>query len=224
MKSVWMIGLLVAACSPAATTTTNTSATPKPAATETQTASTASTETTSATEPKPLTEEKLNAVQSLHSFPNIDDVTKEIGAPFAKGTTARRSWWFDKKPLGKTWTCETIDLVKGPNGTVAFETMPYTGPDAKAVTATKKDVLDILNGLGGGHDTEVDTAAHAVATKKFDDLAAAFEKKLGKAHDAGDVDFAAWKYRNDDSECRVLVVTKELRSQAGDALMGVACP
>jgi TolA-binding protein len=229
MKRSWMASLLVvAACSPAATTT---SATPKPATTAT-TAETEATDAPTTTEAttKPsgaglaLTEEKLHAAQSLQSFPNIEDVTKEIGAPFAKGKTARKSWWFEKRPLSKTWSCDTIDLVKGPNGAVAFETMPYTGPDAKAVTTTKKDVLDLLNTLGDGHATTVDAATEALATKKFDDLAASFEKKLGKAHDAGDVDFAAWKYRNEDSECHVLVVTKELRSQAGVAMMGLPCP
>lgn len=209
---------------------------PPPAAAETAPAATA--EPDKAAEPaekaekkgdsaKPgLTEEKLHAVKALDEpFPSIEAVTKEIGAPYAQGKAPRREWWFDKQGTGKSLHCSTIDLIKGPTGKVVFDDSVYTSPECKKATATSKQVVEFLNGLGGGKATDVRGAAEALTIpgKPFDEVAAAMEKKFGKAMEAGEPAFAAWKYTDENSECRVLFMTSYVGSGASQVLRGLPC-
>ena len=60
-------------------------------------------------------EGKLRASKALDPsatpFPDIDLVSKEIGPPSTSGKAQRRQWRYGTKPLGKTFSCETIDLL-----------------------------------------------------------------------------------------------------------------
>jgi hypothetical protein len=176
---------------------------------------------------KDPTEKKLRASKSLEAFPTIKNVTKELGAPFAKGKATRRSYWFDKSSLDKTFACDTIDLIRGPSGDVIFYVSVHTSDKCKTVTITKAGVIEVLTTLGGeemGDDPDVRFIAASIEGKTFDEANALFEKKLGKPHEAGEPDFAAWRYVSDhDGECRVVVVTTRFGWGAGQALWGVPC-
>jgi hypothetical protein len=173
-----------------------------------------------------LTEEKLHAAKALEEpFPSIEAVTKEIGAPYAQGKAPRRQWWFDKQGTGKSLHCSTLDLIKGPTGKAAFDDSVYTSPECKKATATSKQIVEFLNGLGGGQATDVRGAAEALTIpgKPFDEVASAMEKKLGKPMGAEEPAFAAWKYTNESSECRVLFMTSHVGSGASQVLWGLPC-
>jgi len=176
---------------------------------------------------KEPSEEKLRGSKSLDEpFPKIEEVTKEIGAPFATGKATRRAWWFEKRPLGKTFSCETIDLIRAPSGRVVLDVSVYTSDDCKKVPVTKADVVKALATLSGEPapaDPILEHMAENVRTKSFDETSALFEKKLGKPRAAGEPDLAAWRYLDDAGECRVLVVTSHLGSGAGQAIWGLPC-
>ena len=170
-----------------------------------------------------MSEEKMRNAKSLEeAFPKIENVTKELGAPFAKGKGVRRGWRYDKKPGTKSFSCQTIDLVKGPSGRVTFDLSVLSGDECSKVTNTKAHVQSVLAGLGAQASDHVDAMAEKV-NKPFDEAAAAFEKKLGKASEAGEPDFAAWKYADENGECRVVLVTSHLGSKAGQAIWGLPC-
>jgi hypothetical protein len=175
-----------------------------------------------------LTEEKLRASKALDApFPHIDEVTKEIGAPFAQGKAKRRAWWFDKRPLGKTFSCNTIDLIQGPEGRVVLDVSVNTSDECKKVPVTKAQVVELLAKLAGESvppdDPIPQFMARNVQGKMFDETAALFEKKFGKPRETGEPDFAAWRYANEDGECRVVLVTSYLGSNAGQAIWDLPC-
>jgi hypothetical protein len=171
-----------------------------------------------------LTEEKLQAAKSLESFPEIDAVTKEIGAPFDSGKSARLQWYFDKSGSGKSLHCSTIDVMKGPGGKAVFYDSVYTGPECGTVKATKSGVIEVLTQLGST-ESDLHFALPGVMAKgkSFDEASAAFEKKLGKPQLKGEPAYAAWKYTKGEGECSVLLVTSHLGSNAGQAIWDIPC-
>jgi len=176
---------------------------------------------------KGVPEEKMRAAKSLEEpFPKIDATTAELGEPVAKGKAARRAWWFNKKPLGKTFSCRTIDLIRGPSGAVVFDVSVYTSGQCKTVKATDAQVAELLAALSGEPAPSkpiIQIMVQGITGKTFDEAAALFEKKLGKANETGEPDFAAWSYVDDNQECRSVMVTSYLMSGAGQVLWGVPC-
>ena len=199
---------------------------------------TAEEHTTSATAPKPdapkgakggLTEEKLHESKALgEAFPEIDAVTKELGAPFAKGKATRREWYFEKNVQKTHTSCSTIDLMRGPGGRTVVDTSVYTGKECNAIKLTKANVAELLATISGQpaqKNPMIDSMAKDIQSKPFDQTSAAFEKKAGKPQETAEPDFAAWKYQTDgeEGECRLVMVTKHAGSGAGQALWDLPC-
>lgn len=176
---------------------------------------------------KEPTEEKLRASKALDEpFPEVEEVIKEIGAPFATGKTTRREWWFEKKPLKKTFSCETIDLIRGPSGRVIIDTSVYTGDECKTVSVKKATVFEVLATLAGEKvpaDPILQLMTKGVDDKTFDEASALFEKKLGKPRLVGEPNFSAWRYVDEGGECRVLLLTFHLNSGASQAIWSLPC-
>ncbi|HEY1954566.1 MAG TPA: hypothetical protein VGH28_03125 [Polyangiaceae bacterium] len=218
--TAWIVGCGGATPAPASTATTAQTTEPKPATTAIDANKPAESAKSG------LTEEKLRAAKSLgEPFPEVDAVVKEVGPPTAQGTATRREWYFDKKASGKSLYCDTVDVIKSPRGKAIFDSSVYTSPECAKVSATSAKLLAVLDSLGSEGEKQVDSALDAVAKKNvsFDDVAGAFEKKLGKAQISGEPAFSAWKYTNEDGECRMLVLTSHLGSQASQAIWGVGC-
>lgn len=175
-----------------------------------------------------MTEAKLRASKSLsEAFPEIEAVTKELGAPMAQGKTTRLAWYFEKKKLGTTMSCDTIDLIKGPGDRTVVDTSAYTGKACESIKLTKANVIEVLAKLAGTtapKDAVVDIQVRDVAGKPFATTSAAFEKKAGKPQLSGQPDFAAWKYESEDEgACRLVIVTSHLGSGAGQAIWDQPC-
>lgn len=170
------------------------------------------------------TEEKLRASKSLEEpFPAIADVTKELGPPAAQGKMARRQWWYDAKP-GKSPSCSTIDLIRLPSGKVTFDTSVMNSPDCPKAKAKEAQVQAVIDGLAAGAESDgSELGLDRLATKTFDEVAAAFQAKLGAPQQAGEPDLAAWRYVADDGTCRLLVVVHHLGSNAEQAIWGAPC-
>jgi hypothetical protein len=213
----------VTTTSPAGAATATTEAAP-PAASSA--AAPADAKPTTAAKPS---EEKLRASKSLDSsetpFPEIEAVTKELGPPSASGKASRRQWRYDTRPLGKSASCDTIDLIRTPSGALVVDTSVLTSTECKKVKATKAQVSKILDTLVGSTDpgASIDARVEDVQGKKFDEAAALFEKQLGKAPESGEPALAAWRYVADDETCRMVVITSHLGSGAGQAIWGVPC-
>jgi len=169
------------------------------------------------------TEEKLRATKSLDDpFPKIAEVTKENGAPFATGKATRRSWRFEKKPLGKTFSCGTIDVIRGPKGRAVFDVSALTSDECKQVGSTKAQLQGALATLSGTEPAEISFMV-ADVKKSFDEAATALEKALGKPAEMGEVEYGAWRYTDGSGECRVVLVTSRLASKAGQAIWELPC-
>lgn len=174
--------------------------------------------------PADPTEETLRAAKSLEApFPAIADVTKEIGPPTAQAKLARRQWWFDAH-AGKSPYCSTVDLIRLPSGRVAFDTSIMNSPDCPKAKAKKAQVEAVVAALAAGAESDgSELGLERLATRPFDEVAAAFEGKLGAPQQAGEPDLAAWRYVADDGTCRLLVVVHRLGSNAEQTLWGLPC-
>lgn len=174
--------------------------------------------------PADPSEAKLRAAKSLEApFPAIADVTQEIGAPAAQGKLARRQWWFDAH-AGKSPYCSTVDVIRLPSGRVAFDTSIMNSPDCPKAKAKKTQVEAVVGALAAGAESDgSELGLDRLATRSFDEVAGAFESKLGAPQQAGEPDLAAWRYVADDGTCRLLVVVHRLGSNAEQTLWGLPC-
>jgi hypothetical protein len=164
---------------------------------------------TAAPEASMIEESALRAARSLEEpFPEIEAVIEELGPPEAQGSTLRKQWRYDARPLGNTHSCSTLDLLRGPRGQVVIDESVYTGSECKPIRRTTAQVEELKAAISG---------------RRYEEAARLFEERLGKPDESGEPPFAAWRYRDEVGECRLLVVTKNLGSRAGQALFGADC-
>ena len=174
-----------------------------------------------------LTREQLESKPSLDGgetpFPDIAAVTKDLGPPAVQGTVKRVEFRYDVKPLGSTFSCQTLDVLRLPSGAAVFDPSVYTAPECKKVQATEKKLREALVALGEEDDDRqggLSFMLEKTAGKAFDGVVKQLEKSLGKPASEGEVPMAAWRYVDWDERCKLVVVTKHLGSGAGQAIWG----
>jgi hypothetical protein len=170
---------------------------------------------------------QLQASKALAKlYPDIDEVARELGAPFARGMGPRSAWWFDKRPFGKpsVMTCDGINLIKGPSGHVVLRIHAfYSESDVCAtITLSKPTIVELVSRLAdttASADADLRALVRRVRGKSFDDAVELFVDSAGKPTETGNSEYAAWRYV-DGVECRVLLLTTTLeRFGAGSGIV-----
>lgn len=176
------------------------------------------------------TEEQLRKHKSLDDgatpFPKISEVVKEAGRPSAEGKVVRLQYRFDRRSEGKNHSCSTLDLIALPSGEFASHLSILNDPACRTVKLKSGDVRKALVDLGttGTGDGEpVDTMLANLSPKPFKEVAAAFEKRLGKPSEQAEVAIAAWRYQDAGGSCKLVAVTTHLGSGAGQAIWALPC-
>lgn len=176
-------------------------------------------------DPADPSEEKLRASKALdETLPDIDDVTAELGPPSAQGKVTRRQWWYDAEP-GRGASCSTVDLIRLPSGGVTFVTSILVSPDCIKAKKTKEAHVEaVVDGIAAGAvSAGAELGLDRLATRTFDEVAAAFQAKLGPPRNAGEPELAAWRYVDPEGACRLVVVVHRLGTSAGQAIWGAPC-
>lgn len=176
------------------------------------------------------TREQLDAKRSLDRaetpFPEIAEVTKELGAPAVQGTVRRVEFRYDAKPFDKTFSCQTLDVLRLPSGAAVIDASVLTSPECKTVNGTEKQLRGAVVALGVEDDDRqggLSAMLEKVSGKPFEEVVKQLEKALGKPAEQAEVPVAAWRYVDWDERCKLVVVTKALGSGAGQAIWGTPC-
>ena len=152
-------------------------------------------------------DERRDAQQVSFFDEAVKNLSAKIGAPRASSDATVREWWFDKKPLGKTFTCGTFELVQMPGGNVASFKSVLTSPDCAKAKASAKQVEDVEKKLD----------------RKFDKASKSVEAALSKPALEAKSKAAVWRYTNEDNECKELVVYETLGSHTANDLWELPC-
>lgn len=160
-------------------------------------------------EPAPATITTLTLSDAFGNTFFDDDVaglTKKVAAPTGTGTGLSREWQYEKRALGKSTSCSTLQLVELPNGKSVIYESVLTSPECAKVKLTKK---------------QVDAAHEAATTTDFATVNKQFEKALGKPAIEKKVKTAFWKYQEVDA-CHLFAVFELVGSGASGSSDG-AC-
>jgi hypothetical protein len=158
-----------------------------------------------------LTLEKLQGAVEMGGFydEKLEKLTAAVGAPTAKGEGLVRMWWYDKRPISKTATsCSTMDLVQLPSGKAIENKSVYTADDCKKTSLT---------------GAKVEVALKDLADRDFAKVNKKWEASLGKPAREHKSRVAAWRYTDDNEECKMLVVYEDVLSKSAQDVWEVPC-
>ena len=112
-------------------------------------------------------------------------------------------------------TCDGINLIKGPTGHVAFRIHSFQSDSdmCRTIALTKAEVIAILAKLTGTPapaDADLRELVTHVRGRSFADAVKLFQEKAGNPTATGESEYAAWRYVDDDRECRILLLSTTL--------------